>query len=260
MEAPHLEKLHQKHLDGDVRVLIIEVKENKAIGKPWADGHGLTFPVLLDDDGLVSASFAPKGVIPELPRDQVPIGSNLIIDREGKIQFYALLDTQNFDSKLVALREKLYTLIAAEGPGTSMSEVPKKTSAISLIEPELITLKKGNSAITKIAFTVKDGFHVLADAGKEETLIPMKINFIPNEHIVIGEITYPKSEPFALFADSPFEVYSGEVATTLSLSVGSNASAWQGTLEGQIIYQSCNERTCFPPDSLQISIPIKIIE
>ncbi len=262
MEAPHLEKLHQKHIDGDdVRVLIIDVKENKSIGKQWADGHGLTFPVLLDDDGLVSASFAPEGVIPELPRDQVPIGSNLLLDREGKIQFYSLLDTKNFDAKLVALREKLYSLIAAEETGLSTGQESKTTAAISLIAPETITLKKGASAAGKITFKVKYGFHVLADAGKEKTLIPMKIIFSPNQHIIVGELTYPRSEPLALFgADNPFSAYSGMVTTSIALSASPDAGQWQGTLEGQIIYQSCNDRTCFPPDSLRVSIPIKIIE
>ena len=55
-------------------------------------------PVLLDLDGEVAVRYAPAGVLPDLPRDQVPIASNLIIDREGRIQFYTLLDSANFDA------------------------------------------------------------------------------------------------------------------------------------------------------------------
>ena len=78
----------------------------------YAERSGFTFPVLLDSDGKVSASYAPEGVLPDLPRDQVPIASNLIIDREGKIQFYTLLDTTSFDAKLVQLTERLDELLA----------------------------------------------------------------------------------------------------------------------------------------------------
>jgi peroxiredoxin len=70
-----------------------------------------TFPVLLDTEGSVSTSYAPEGVLPDLPRDQVPIASNLIIDDEGKIRFYSLLDSANFDAKLVLLRERLEKLL-----------------------------------------------------------------------------------------------------------------------------------------------------
>ncbi len=50
-------------------------------------------------------------MLPELPRDQVPIASNLIIDDEGKIRFYSLLDTTSFDAKLVTLRGRLEELL-----------------------------------------------------------------------------------------------------------------------------------------------------
>ena len=72
---------------------------------------GFTFPVLVDEDGTVAATYAPENVLPDLARDQVPIASNLIIDKDGKLQFYALLDSVNFDAKLVALQEKLDALL-----------------------------------------------------------------------------------------------------------------------------------------------------
>lgn len=80
----------------------------------WTSQLKWTLPVLLDIDGRVSASFAPEGVLPDLPRDQIPIASNLIIDREGRIRFYSLLDSRNFDAKLIALAARLDDLLAAE--------------------------------------------------------------------------------------------------------------------------------------------------
>jgi len=62
-------------------------------------------------NGRVSESYAPPGIQPDLPRNQVPIASNLIIDREGKIRFYSLLDSVNFDARLVALTARLEELL-----------------------------------------------------------------------------------------------------------------------------------------------------
>lgn len=73
-----------------------------------------SLPVLLDADGAVSTKYAPEGVQPDLPRDQVPIASNLIIDREGRIRFYSLLDSMAFDAKLVELTARLEEMLAAE--------------------------------------------------------------------------------------------------------------------------------------------------
>jgi hypothetical protein len=69
---------------------------------------------VLDVDGKVSATYAPLGVQPDLARDQVPIASNLIIDRDGKIRFYSLLDSVHFDAKLLALTARLDQLLDAK--------------------------------------------------------------------------------------------------------------------------------------------------
>jgi len=92
---------------------VIDVGEAREAAQRFATRSGFTFPVLLDSDGKVSASYAPAGVLPDLPRDQVPIASNLIIDAEGRIRFYTLLDSRNFDAKLVALTARLEELLAS---------------------------------------------------------------------------------------------------------------------------------------------------
>ena len=86
--------------------------EPEEVARGWVEKWGFTFPVLHDADGSVTAQFAPQDVLPDLPRDQVPIASNLIIGPEGDIEFYSLLDTTSFDAKLVALRARLDELLS----------------------------------------------------------------------------------------------------------------------------------------------------
>lgn len=111
-EAPYLEKLYQDYKSQGVEVLIIDVKEpRELVQEKLKEKHELSFPVLLDPDGEVAASFAPKDVLPDLSRDEVMLASNIIIDREGKIQFMSLLDSKNFDAELVAVKNKLNELL-----------------------------------------------------------------------------------------------------------------------------------------------------
>jgi peroxiredoxin len=113
-EAPHLEQFYKDYRDKDVEVIIIDVKEEKSLVEKLVNRFKFSFPVLLDMDGKVSASYAPDGVQPALERHEVPIASNLLINKEGIIVFYSLLNTTNFDAKLMALRETLDRLIKTD--------------------------------------------------------------------------------------------------------------------------------------------------
>ncbi len=86
--------------------------ESKEKTAKWAGERGFTFPVLLDADGKVAASFSPPDLLPALSRSEVAIGSNLIIDDTGKIQFFDLLNTTAFDAKLIKLQTRLDKLLA----------------------------------------------------------------------------------------------------------------------------------------------------
>lgn len=93
-------------------MLIIDVLESREKTAGWAGKKGFTFPVLLDIDGEVAASYSPPGLLPYLSRSEVAIGSNLIIDDKGKIQFFDLLNTKSFDAKLIKLQARLEQLLA----------------------------------------------------------------------------------------------------------------------------------------------------
>jgi peroxiredoxin len=112
-EAPYLEELYNTYRSKDVSVLIIDVKEPADLVKTkLQEKYNLSFPVLLDTEGKVAASFAPADVLPDLDRDEVMLASNILVDPEGKIQFLSLLDSKNFDAKLVHLKSKLDELLA----------------------------------------------------------------------------------------------------------------------------------------------------
>ena len=112
-EAPNLEELYKNYYEKGVEVFIVDVKEGKDLVKKSGDRFKFSFPILLDEDGAISAKYAPPGVQPDLARDEVPIASNLIIDKEGKIQFYSLLNTASFDAKLTGIKQKLDELLIA---------------------------------------------------------------------------------------------------------------------------------------------------
>lgn len=113
-EAPYLQELYKSYRDKGVAVLIVDVKEDKGLVEKSIARFNFSFPVLLDEEGTVSTKYAPAGVQPDLARHEVPLASNLIIDKEGKIRFYSLLNTIAFDAKLTKLKEKLDSLLSSK--------------------------------------------------------------------------------------------------------------------------------------------------
>ncbi|MDH3245955.1 MAG: peroxiredoxin family protein [Saprospiraceae bacterium] len=113
-EAPYLEQLYKDYADHNVGVLIVDVKESKELVKEkLQDRFNFTFPVLLDSDGTMAGSYAPPDVLPDLARDEIMLASNILIDPSGSIQYMSLLDTRNFDAKLVHLKAKLDGMLRA---------------------------------------------------------------------------------------------------------------------------------------------------
>ena len=110
-EAPNLERLYKDYQNKNVQVFLIDVKEDGSLVKKTFEKYNFSFPVLLDEAGIISAKYAPSVVLPDLARDEVPLASNLIIDKEGKIRFYSLLNTSDFDAKLTKLKQKLDELL-----------------------------------------------------------------------------------------------------------------------------------------------------
>jgi peroxiredoxin len=98
-------------------VLVIDVLESREDTQKYTERSQFTFPVLLDTDGAVATRYCPEGVQPDLKPEQVPIASNLIIDSDGTIRFYSLLDTMKFDAKLVSLKQRLVQLLSSATAG-----------------------------------------------------------------------------------------------------------------------------------------------
>ena len=72
-------------------------------------------------------------------------------------------------------------------------------------------------------------------------------------------VTYPRGEEKKFkFSDDPLSVYSGRVVvkfparTTLKLPLGAQ------TVRAKLSYQACNDRACFPPKKLPVSLEVKV--
>lgn len=115
-EQPYLKKLAEEYAGKNVRVIAIGIKEPEADYREYIARMPMGMPVLRDEGGAVALRFTPPRAQPEL-KDQTMalITSNLVIDRQGKIRFFTIVDTAHFDAKLVHVRRAVDRVLAENG-------------------------------------------------------------------------------------------------------------------------------------------------
>ena len=130
---------------------------------------------------------------------------------------------------------------------------------LKLGELPKVTGKRGASAQATIAMAVDPGFHVNSNKPNEEYLIPLKLTWKSTGALQAGEIVYPKpSQEKYDFTEKPLSVFSGKFAVVANFKVAANAPAGPGVAVGQLRFQACSDKMCFPPKNVEVSLPYAI--
>jgi len=119
--------------------------------------------------------------------------------------------------------------------------------------------KRNATVEAKIPVTVVAGFHVNSNKPSEEYLIPLKLTWTSTGSLEPGAIVYPKpTQEKYEFADKPLSVLTGSFDIVASFKIASTASAGPGSAAGKLRYQACNNRACFPPKTVDVSVNYQI--
>jgi hypothetical protein len=126
-------------------------------------------------------------------------------------------------------------------------------------EPSKVAGKRNATVQSKIPVTVLPGYHVNSNKPSEEFLIPLKLTWKLPGALQPGTVVYPKPtlEKYA-FAEKPLSVFTGNFDLVVNFKVAPDASAGPGAALGELRYQACNDRACFQPKTLKVTIPYQI--
>ena len=115
-EQPNLKAFAEEYAGKNVKVVAVDIKENDAGYQKYLGRAKMPFPVVHDAAGDVTASFTPANAQPAIKdRSTVLVTSNLVLDAQGKIVFFTMVDTVHFDAKLVHLRHAVDRELARPG-------------------------------------------------------------------------------------------------------------------------------------------------
>lgn len=159
-------------------------------------------------------------------------------------------------------------------PQTNAPAVPSNTATTANAPPpapksplegivtasvDQVTMSPGNAAQAMVRLSIADGYHVNANPAAEKFLIPTTLEVMPEAGITVDNIVYPKSHTKKFsFAEKPLSVYEGDAVINLSLRAARAAARGAHALRAKIRVQPCDDEKCYPPATIETSIPLTI--
>ncbi len=118
----------------------------------------------------------------------------------------------------------------------------------------------GSTAKVAVVADVASGYHVNDHVPSLDYLIPTDLKLNPAPPVTVGEVKYPKGSPQKFsFLDTAISVYQGKLVVGAEITVAPDARPGTYTLKGSLDYQACNDRACFPPTSLPLTVSVKVV-
>jgi DsbC/DsbD-like thiol-disulfide interchange protein len=124
--------------------------------------------------------------------------------------------------------------------------------------PEPVKIKRGAAGVVKFSATLSDGFHLNSHTPAEDFLIPMTLKWTAGP-VEAGDVVYPKPEIVKVpFQEKPLSVLTGKFELATPFKVPASASVGPITVTGKLRYQACNDKSCFPPKTLDVKVPVEV--
>lgn len=117
----------------------------------------------------------------------------------------------------------------------------------------------GGTAEATVRLAITSGYHVNANPATERFLIPTSLEVKPEAGITVDKIVYPKplTKKFS-FSPTPLAVYEGDARITMTVNVPRDAAPGQHALAARLRVQPCDDEKCYPPTTIETSIPVTI--
>ncbi len=163
----------------------------------------------------------------------------------------------------ILLTVVLLTVVALSACKTAAPEsVAKKTvSSVTVVRAEArpVEISAGGTSEAVVTLTIDDGFHVNANPPTFPYLKATELVIAPSNGISGGKVTYPSplQKKFE-FAEEALAVYEGRVELKTPLKAEASASKGQHSVPAKVNIQACDQTVCYPPGTIDLSIPVVI--
>jgi hypothetical protein len=129
-----------------------------------------------------------------------------------------------------------------------------KTTAVTYLFPEQITVAADKPTPIDLHFKVGSGLHVNSHTPHTEELIPATLTLPEGSGVKLAKADFPPGKDFTFEADpsQKLSVYTGEFIIHVELLAVKGDHLVEATLR----YQACDNNACMPPHSIPVAIDV----
>jgi hypothetical protein len=149
-------------------------------------------------------------------------------------------------------------------PAASPTATPVKIAQVTSLNFVKATAAEaqvaaGGSSEAVVTVAVQSGYHVNANPPSDAYLKATEIIVTPADGLSVGFIKYPTAvkKKFS-FSAKQLAVYEGEVPIKVLLKAGAAATKGTHQLTAKLNVQACDDQLCYPPGTLEVTIPVTI--
>ena len=120
-------------------------------------------------------------------------------------------------------------------------------------------VQRGRTVQGTIVMDIPSSFHVNSNRPLEKFLIATKLEIEAPRGIRVGPIAYPRPLLRSLkFSKSKVSVFEGKTTIRFSATVPRSFTGNSAELKARLRFQSCNDDTCFPPQTREVKMWLSI--
>lgn len=149
-------------------------------------------------------------------------------------------------------------------PAAASASPVASTKKVSSADVVMVTASKveaaaGESVETDVRLAITNGYHINANPPSSSFQIATELIVEPSDGITPGKLVYPPSikKKFP-FNEEPLAVYESEAIIKLPLRVEKGAVKGDHILRARLRVQACDDQACFPPRTIETSIPVTV--
>jgi thiol:disulfide interchange protein DsbD len=106
---------------------------------------------------------------------------------------------------------------------------------------------------------IPSGYHVNSNRPLEKFLIATQLQIEAPNGIRVGPIMYPRALLRSLkFSKNKVSVFEGRTTMRFNVTVPRDFSGNNAELKARLRFQSCNDDTCFPPQTREVKMSLNV--
>lgn len=143
---------------------------------------------------------------------------------------------------------------------TAAAQDPSKAVAVKGVI-SVDKVRQGSPFQGAIVLDINEAFHINSNKPLDANLIATTVELVKAEGVTFGPLNYPRGENQKFkFSEDPLSVYSGRTVIKFTARPTPKLALGAQTLKAKVRYQACNDQACFPPKTVEVAIPIEVVD